>query len=791
MLSVIMAFTCGLTGWSTDMQTIDLQKMIDDAVKDKSRTVTLPAGRFFLEKGVSITNIHDLVIEGAGQDKTIIATRGLNTRAFNVSHCQRMTFRNFAVDRELPSYVQGTITAISDKGKNILWIEFQTHAGYLTLTDAVCKGFRGCGQFFDQHTRKLKHPDNWFGATEKSVERIDDTHGRIITSTAWLTSELYPKLEVGDFVMIPTIGDGAFVFWSSDSIRMEDVTILSSGSIGLGARFVSGDNFFRITLKRGPAPAGGTEEPLLTNPADGFQIYWCPGSMTFENCDIGYTGDDCIAVGQPLQLKVTEVISATKFLASFNIKSPYFIEQIVNMSKAGDIVRPERAGSAEPLGDIPLRSIKYEGVRTTADGQEWGHASVELDQQPDSNVNIGDYLVMRRFLPERLTIRNSKFHNTRGRGLLLMSGNGLVESNLIEHTAMAGIYVLNTAHPHSDWVSDLIIRNNDIRDTCFNVKAGMTSLAAILICSSLGNDYRKPYVFHPWLPNHRNISIISNTIDQSFAGGIMVNGLDGGKIQGNIVKHCNQRSNSVIDTTGQFIPVPFPITIMNSKNLAIHDNDIADMGPMGIDNYGDMGIWPEPAGSEVHNPPKPYPNGFSWDAAGDFRTDCGIQPYDVFGTKAWKFEFLARTGHPAMNRDKGFMIAQYVAPQIPAFLAWSGSWTCAIGKPSNDTLLFSGESDSASSLVWTSPVNDTIEMKLNTTGSGATSQFSEITFSVTCSSKDVPIVRSVLNVSDMEKNYTERIAFKKGDTLRIEVRGKEGDLRPWNVRVGLRLKISR
>ena len=266
---------------------------------------------------------------------------------------------------------------------------------------------------------------------------------------------------------------------------------------------------------------------------------------------------------------------------------------MVDMSKPGDIVRPERWGTFEPLGDTPLQSITYDGKRKSANGVELDYVTVELQQPPKDKVAVGDVLIMRKFLPERIAIRNSRFHDTRARGLLIMGSNGVIENNTIERTAMSGIYLLSEipGFGGSDWVSNLIVRNNVIRDTCFNDTGALGTAAALLLCNRPAELPGEKSRFYPWVAAHRNISIVGNTIDGCDNAGMLINGLDGGELRDNVVKNSNQRKGT-LTWNGLTIPFPYAITLMNSKNVKVEGNAVSNMGSCAKGDVGDLGIYP-------------------------------------------------------------------------------------------------------------------------------------------------------------------------------------------------------
>ncbi len=585
---------------------LDAQKMLDDAVAAGRKKVTLPPGRFHLAgKGARLVNLEGFTLEGAGPEKTVLVA-DWRQLALGVGQCRDVTLRNFAIDCDPVPYVQATITGMTDLDNGLVAMDFRVHKGYPGLTKRVMKHMHGCGQFFDQKTRRLTRHHHWFGPLPgRNVLRIDDMHGRLVLAKGWKNPD---RAKVGDYVVLPTGQALPCAISYSDGVRMEDVAIYASSSIALGARFLTGDNYFRFTIKPGPPPPGAAEPRLLSTNADGVQYFWCSGSATFEGCDFGFMGDDGINMSG-LGLYVVKVESPTRWIAASRLHFSY-IKHLASASKPGDVVRPLRYGTFEPLGDLPIKSVVFQGQKPAeltetikqrcqwiASRPEWAYVAVEAARPPKAPVEVGDVLSFRAFLPDRFAIRNSRFHDTRARGLLIMASNGVIENNTIEHAALAGIQICHELpNGAPDWVSNLVVRNNTIRDTCFDDDItqywASNQLAALMVCNR-PIAIREPLGSYPWLAGHRNIRLVGNTIEGSDVAGILANGLDGGEVRGNVVRRVNLRGGRDVGAKVG-LSVPYAITLMNSRNVAVSGNRVSDLGPGAEAAVGDLGVYPKP-----------------------------------------------------------------------------------------------------------------------------------------------------------------------------------------------------
>jgi hypothetical protein len=575
-------------------QTIKLQQLLTDAFSVGMHVVKLPAGKFYLARKVSINGIAKITLAGSGADKTRLV--GNQDVMFSVDKCRNVTFRDFSVDVAPLPYIQATVTGFGQDAAGRKTLDFKVHDGYPRLTDQTMKELHGCAYFFDKDTRKLKEGRGWFGPKAgENVFRIDNSHG-------WTT--VTAGAEIGDFIVLKIRGATPFVLRSSNSVSIEDVNILASGGMAVGARFLTGHNYFRYTIKPGPPPTGAVEPRLVSTNADGMQYFWCPGGVTFEGCDFGFVGDDCINISIPQALQVVKVESSTRVLTSSKI-NPHNIKQLIAMSSPGDIIRTLRYGTFEPLDDVPLKTMTYQehrnGVQWLADerGTSQGEGkmafvTVEFQRPPARPLKVGDRLSPRKFLPEKFVIRNSRFHDTRARGLLVMASNGVIENNTIEHTYLSGIELCHEIAGCGGlgWVSNVTVRGNILRNVCICAGPEINCWAAILLGNAPIAPYKERPGTYPWAMGHANVAFVGNTVERCYGAGILINGLAGGIVKDNVIRSSNLRREHP-RLRRKDVTAPHPVTIMNSKGIKVSNNQVIAPGPEAVPPLvKDLGVYP-------------------------------------------------------------------------------------------------------------------------------------------------------------------------------------------------------
>jgi len=298
---------------------------------------------------------------------------------------------------------------------------------------------------------------------------------------------------------------------------------------------------------------------------------------------------------------VLEVLSPTQVRA---IMSSPDLARIAALSQPGDTVRLLRYGSFNPIAETSLASISYAGKLTDdlpeAIANRLGKprqrqrthvvATLTFAQPPAAPLAVGDYLVLRRFFPSHYAIHDSAFHDTRARGLLLMGPDGVVERNTIDTTYLAGIQ-LGPEFPggSADWVRHLLIRGNTLTNTCFSDLTGPGSDEVGAI--HLGGGRRVAHL--PWGQGNRDVQILDNTIAGTGMAGIFVNGLIGGTIRGNRINRCNLASGA--DAGSKVgLTAPYAVTLMNSTDVVVDGNTLAQPGPHCEGPTGDLGTFPKP-----------------------------------------------------------------------------------------------------------------------------------------------------------------------------------------------------
>ena len=107
-----------------------------------------------------------------------------------------------------------------------------------------------------------------------------------------------PNLEVGDW-LVARYGDPPNKIFLSNcrDSTIKDVTMLRNGFAPIFEDAGGGNHVLNCHWKLGPKPDGASDEPLVTNMADGLHSVGASPGPDIENCTFeGFFLDDCIAI---------------------------------------------------------------------------------------------------------------------------------------------------------------------------------------------------------------------------------------------------------------------------------------------------------------------------------------------------------------------------------------------------------------------------------------------------------------------------------------------------------------
>lgn len=562
-------------------QTAAIQKLLDDAVRNGTPRVELPAGKVRIANRLVLLKANRLEIAGP---KTTLVFANPKTTALAIAHCKDLVLRGFTVDYDPLPFVQGTITGRADDGT---WLDFQVHAGYPGLDQAPAEAYRHLPAYvFEPRQARWKRwvPDLY----PRRVETRDPRHGRMVFGRA---PALHEQIAVGDR-MVMTLRTGCGIRMDDcENVRVEDVTFLAAPGAALLGRYMRGDNYFRYTVRPGPTPQGAVEPRLLSTCADAFNYAYATRGPTLDGCRFSFMGDDSVNLHGAV-LAVLEQVGPAELLVGW----PYAPESLAKVVPVGALARRLRPGNFEVLGTAAIRSFAAEKGRRAADqeiirrvwprnlpdrGTVW-----RLALDSPLSTDPGDLIDIPANNAPGFMIRNCTFEDHRARALRIMAPQGTIENNVFRRIRTAAIAV-GTEYGfwrEAGWVDRLTIRNNLLEDVCQEHGAFSPrcyALGAISVFARRDDRTQAAY----W-PGNRQITIEGNRIRGSATAGIYVAAADDVTVR-------NNRLERVLYYPGEKaggeagLDLRDPLDVRHATRVRLDGNRLVDVGaaPEGV-------VWP-------------------------------------------------------------------------------------------------------------------------------------------------------------------------------------------------------
>lgn len=497
---------------------VELQQEIAAGISSGKKEIVLTQPEYRSGRTVELKKLDGVTIDGNGARLVMTDLK----HAVRLSNCRNVTVKNLTVDYDPLPFTQGVITSVSPDSRVV---EFTIDKGYPDLTGPYAVGrmhlFTADGKEWKRDAADL------YGRTEI----IDARHGR------FRASKPEPAFAAGDRVALNQRKNGAFYLTGCGPVRFENITIHTCPSLGFCNRFSEGgDELINVKLARGPRPAGADAERLLSTCADGLNYAYIRRGPKLVNCDFSFMGDDSVNL-HSVALPIVQLLDSN----TFDTLRPYKHEEFAKVVRPGDRLRLLDPSDYSVIGEAVIRSFrpsprKYDRETlkkfyfNRGDGlKDW--TAYEITLEPGgAPVKAGLFFDIPAIGANGFEIRDSRFHDHRGRALRIMASDGVIENNRFERIKHAAITV-GAEYGYwreAGWVENIQIRNNKIRDVGCNMMLQPDSYAngAISVFARL-EDYSGTF------KGNRNITITGNSVDTCPAAGIFLFAADGVTLKDN------------------------------------------------------------------------------------------------------------------------------------------------------------------------------------------------------------------------------------------------------------------
>jgi len=396
-----------------------------------------------------------LTIDATGV--TIVGT--VLTRAVDIKNSRNLTITGLTINYDPLPFTQGEVSAIAP---DLGWIDVRLDDGY--PQEAYSRV-----SIYDPDTLFQKAGINHLWGTTAAFT----APGVVRVSLAGLGR----GVDLGDPVTLaggPTGEAHAISMELSSKTTLKNVTLNTAP--GFGLIDTSGDGGTVLDgfhLVPGPPPPGATRAPLLSAVWDGIQFQSVGQGPTMINSEIRNAGDDSfsiqtralpilkaegdrVVVGFPDAWKAAAMQTGDR-LARFRSDPDVHITAITKVDYASAGIAPDidakvQQGQSEGWSAWNLdKGSVYELTLDTAGGFAAGQFAFDPDRMGNGFVFKDNYV------------------RSPGRGILLKSGDGVIEDNVFEGGDKAIMIASeNDADSHGGAAYDLVIKGNTFRGTGYH-----------------------------------------------------------------------------------------------------------------------------------------------------------------------------------------------------------------------------------------------------------------------------------------------------------------------------------
>ncbi len=435
--------------------------------KMDSPRLTLAAGiyRFSDSSSLEIDGFSDFTLDGNGSTFLFDKLVGDHSRIrqgadayIKMTNCTRVLIKDLTLDWDWNAAPLASFVRLSARGENRRavdfennWLEFELigHSVFpaekvrIADIEAVDPATMSVGRSDRHHSALFEympgHP-SW-GSRGKikwtAPNRVTIFQSRDSGDQNWF----FQAAEVGMLYRMRHFAyDTTMLLFDGGNrhITLRDVTI--AGAPGMGVLMLNDQSYMDFERFRTTVPDASGRPISCT--ADNVHSSMSNGNLRFQDCDFGWGGDDLMNLGDANGC--AEIVDEdTLVVRNYNVA---YLDR-------DDKVELRRADFSPLTHEFTVRSVDAAQNRLTV-----------VEKLPQEFVGESLVLFPRKYDTRNIIIRNSRFHDNRGHGIVAAARDLTVENNDFEHNAFGGI-MLSTGYSIGFWgeglgVSNAVIRNN-------------------------------------------------------------------------------------------------------------------------------------------------------------------------------------------------------------------------------------------------------------------------------------------------------------------------------------------
>lgn len=315
----------------------------------------------------------------------------------------------------------------------------------------------------------------------------------------------------------------------SSNITYNNISIY--GACGMGYVFAYGANHYQIINSYIGLRPGAEDKYRISTTADGIHVSNSAGYFRIDNCDLSFCGDDIVNVHDNM----------------------FYIESIDESRKIMQGTCPNKiveTGHKLKFKDLNFNNIEYEATveSITRNGYE---ATITLTEPLPNTITTDMVAYNENRDSGNYVLTNNYVHETKGRGFLLNSDNGLCDGNTFYRTCGQTLQVqtnIPTDRVIEGTGTDHIhICNNDFIECNFGGRGDVITIESLLNGQHAENTPLS------------EITIRDNQFTSCFQEVINADNANGLTIENNIIRDCEnyiigEHCKNVTTDSNTFLP---------------------------------------------------------------------------------------------------------------------------------------------------------------------------------------------------------------------------------------------
>ena len=549
----------------------DFRMIIETALEKGEKNISIPTGTYTLMsedyESVTLTDLKNISIDANGS--TIICKKP--SRAFDLINCENVRLSNFSIDYDPLPFTQGRIIEM-DEGKN--WWIVEIFEGYPTEGIELRMNRMN---IYDPETNLYKENMKTFvnGDFKPEIEYLGERKIKLYKSdsdSGNLQDRKGHNEEVGDlFLMLvreENCRSHAIVLENSKWCKLDNVTIYTAPMFGIVEHECEATHYYQCVITKNLNDPKVGYPRLRSAGGDAFHSKSAYKGPVVEECTFEYQGDDCINIGTRFHIVMKSEGSSVYILSTSNSTYIEPGNRLQVISSQGQLKGESVVESIEPVSGFSEQELTKATDMFRL--RSVPHFVIRLDLEKSLPFSRGDLVCSLDKAGDGFILKNNKFGYTRARGALLKGTGGRVIGNTFEGSMLAGITVI----PEFYWMEgtfarDLVISGNTFRNCHYGVSVpGSSQCAAItVLCINAENQ-----VIGSEGGGFRDIRIVDNRIVDCPFPAIVLAGIKGGELRGNII----EKSPDLVRNHGANYGFSNKdaISTMYLKDFIIEDNSV-------------------------------------------------------------------------------------------------------------------------------------------------------------------------------------------------------------------------